>query len=222
MEEYREISRPQAYAVIAFLGVSLLFASAGISQLASTWNAESEEKSNSEDIAQLQPGRFPDVPLLATAAVVYDVKNDLVLYDKNGEAQLPLASLSKIMVALTALDLLPEDTVVAISQEFLNQEGNNGFTEGQEWRLSEILDATLVESSNDGAAAIAVAYAALLKETGSETPPEKKFLQAMNQKAASLGLSQTYFLNETGLDENALSPAATVRRETPRCFLPKP
>lgn len=197
------ISQPTAYFLVGLLALSIVFTSAGVSQLVNSREKAAEVPASIVTAdGYVKKVDFPNVPLVARAAVVYDVKRGEVLFEKNARAQLPLASLTKIMMALTARDELPKDAVVTINEEFLQEEGNNGFRDGQEWKLSDILDATLVESSNDGAAAIAGAYAAFQKEA-TEVEEGMDFVSLMNEKAKALGLEQTYFLNPTGLDTSA-------------------
>lgn len=142
---------------------------------------------------------FSPLVLEAKAVYVYDLKNDRPLYAKNEETQLPLASLTKVMTTLLARELVPKETTVTIGKDALRQEGNSGLLENEKWRLSDISDLTLVASSNDGAHAIASVLSTFLNP---ETKPSATtdFISAMNTRAKTLGLSQTFFLNESGLD----------------------
>ncbi|MEK7628396.1 MAG: serine hydrolase [Patescibacteria group bacterium] len=146
-----------------------------------------------------------DFPVTAHAAYVYDASTGRVLFEKNANAQLPLASITKVMLALVAHETIPLDAVVHIRATALGSEGDTGLHAGEEWQLQDLIDATLVPSSNDGA--LALAY-----ETGNRLPgdedPVKKTVEAMNRKARALGLAQTYFLNPTGLDESLTTAGA--------------
>lgn len=209
IQKENEIPRSKAYFLLGFLALAIVFTSAGVSKLASSWGKNVTNSLGASIVTSegfIKKTDFPNTSLSGKAAVVYDLKKDEVLFGKNAEAQLPLASLNKIMVALTARDLLPENAKVSINLEYLREDGDNGFRDGQEWKLKDILDATLVESSNDGAAAIAGAYAASNSQAqtaGSLLEMNETFVSAMNKKAKDLGLTQTYFLNETGLDTNS-------------------
>jgi D-alanyl-D-alanine carboxypeptidase len=138
---------------------------------------------------------FDDLTLEAQSAYIFDIEHSLVLYEKNAEAQLPLASLTKIMTALVAAHVFPENKVVIFKEGALNEEGDYGFVSGQQWRLKDLIDLTLIASANDGAAAIALAFDTEKESSGS-------FVETMNTTAQTLGLTQTYFLNATGLDSN--------------------
>lgn len=134
----------------------------------------------------------------AKAVYVFDIKNSKVLYAKNENIQLPLASLAKLMTALVAIQNIPADKVVTITTEDIKKEGDSYFAVGERWSLKNIIGLTLVSSSNDGAAAIASAFDLAIERT--ESKYFGTFVDKMNETARDLSLAQTYFLNETGLD----------------------
>lgn len=142
---------------------------------------------------------FDELSLEARAVYVWDMNENVALYAHNAEAQLPLASLTKIMTALVALDHASGDSVITLRNEFLNTEGDNGLLAGERWRLKDIVDFTLIVSSNDGAGALASVIASSGESNRGTFAPDS-FVALMNAKARELGLSQTYFVNETGLD----------------------
>ncbi len=137
---------------------------------------------------------YDDVVLSAKAAIVYDLTTGEVLYEKNGQAQLPLASLTKLLTLYAAAEALSPEAPVVISARALSSEGDNGFSEGEVFSFEDAAKMALVASSNDAAAAISDA-AATARHASNGTA-------LMASAAASLGLSQTYALNGTGLDEN--------------------
>lgn len=139
---------------------------------------------------------FINVALSARSAYVLDVYGEKVLYQKNAEQQLPLASLTKLMTALVASEIVSGDEPVPISTAAILQDGDYGLDSGERFALEELLDLTLMSSSNDGAFAIASAAGALLDAN----EPAKSFVEAMNIRAKELGLKATYFRNPTGLD----------------------
>ncbi len=152
----------------------------------------------------LSEGRvFPAPELEAKAAYVFDIKEKRGLYAKNENVQLPLASLAKLMTALVALRNAPENELVTISENAVKKEGDSGLFIGEKWPLKNLIGLTLVSSSNDGAAAIAEAFN---YRAGDET--NASFVEKMNYAARELGLKQTYFLNETGLDFDGTTSGA--------------
>jgi D-alanyl-D-alanine carboxypeptidase len=147
----------------------------------------------------MPPGPFVGIELEARAAYVWDVRAQKALFALNEETQLPLASVTKLMTALAASELLAEDSVVTIQLNAIQQEGDSGFSLSERFKSGVLRDFTLLESSNDGAFALASAAHARLAGTGSE--PDS-FVAYMNELAVSLGLVQTYFVNPTGLDSS--------------------
>lgn len=163
-------------------------------------------------ILAVVPTPFEQVFLSSRAAYVLDGKTGKELWSFNGNAQLPLASLTKIMMAVTALSLVPDSIVITINPLFLQAERGGGLYGNEQWHLKDLLDLTLLESSNDGANAIA-ATAGQFAGTAAALQPRnlgdsgynlgrEQFVTAMNNKARKLGLAQTYFVNPTGLDES--------------------
>jgi D-alanyl-D-alanine carboxypeptidase (penicillin-binding protein 5/6) len=155
--------------------------------------------------APAKPTAFDSVTIGAKAAYVYDLAEQKVLYRKNEFAQLPLASLTKLMMAYTATELLPKDSKITIKKEFLEEDGDSGLLVNESWKLSDLLDFSLVVSSNDGARAIASVIGATDLKTDDYDLGRKDFINKMNLNAKALGLKQTYFVNESGLDVGEVS-----------------
>lgn len=151
---------------------------------------------------------FPIVALQAKSAYVYDARTKEVLYAKNENTRTPLASLTKVMSALVAKELSPEYGTITITNNSLKTEGDSGLLVNEKWLLKDLLDFSLVSSSNDGIHAIALALGALKNSKASDAEVEADFVRAMNAKAAELHLKNTYFWNETGLDESEVKGGA--------------
>lgn len=147
-------------------------------------------------IAEMAPAKsaFDGIHLSAKAAIVYDLATGETLYEKNAEAQLPLASLTKLLTLYAAAESLPATASVPLTASALSSEGDNGFVEGDSFAFADLARLALVGSSNDAAAAIAEA-AASARRAGNSTA-------LLASAASALGLAQTYALNGTGLDEN--------------------
>jgi len=131
---------------------------------------------------------FDPARLKATAAIIYDPQSGRILYAKNDELQMPLASLTKLMTADTALETLGATSSVRISRAAIATEGDSGLKEGEVWNVGSLIRYALLVSSNDGMAAVA------------ENAGGASFIKKMNSNAQSLGLVQSYFLDPTGLD----------------------
>ena len=174
------------------------------------------KKANSEDLRietaltsnakdePLYENIFDDTKLIAESAFVWDVRAQKILFNKNGDKELPLASITKLMTALVAYELLDPEEKVRISNDSLRTEGDSGLLEGEEFSMQDLADLTLISSSNDGAAALGAQAA----RTISTRDPEQVFVTAMNLKAKEIGLTRTYFQNTTGLDLSASEAGA--------------
>lgn len=140
------------------------------------------------------PGAFARVSIEAQAAIVYDFATGETLYAAHPDAQLPLASLTKLLTVYAALTTLSPQTPITIPASATRLEEPRVFSAGQTFTLSDLARLTLTASLNDGAAAIAETVSARGHSTESE---------ALASAAAALNLSQTYAINGSGLDVNA-------------------
>lgn len=146
---------------------------------------------------------FPEVSLEAQSVIVKNLRTGEVLYEKDAYISMPLASITKIMSAVTARNIFKKDQNVQIQLADIAPEGDTALIVGERWRLSKLLDFTLVGSSNDGAAAIANSAKRFLGKTEEPNSNENPFVSEMNQLADKLGMEKSYFRNETGLDTPA-------------------
>jgi D-alanyl-D-alanine carboxypeptidase (penicillin-binding protein 5/6) len=157
-----------------------------------TLMTQSEEVSSQKIDSIYDP--FLNIQITAKSAIVKDINSGEILYQKSPNIPLPLASLNKIMTSLVAyLEADPNQQVV-IDHWALMKDGEDFFTVGESFSLKELMDFVLVKSSNDGAAAIASAI--------NQKNQNNSFVQEMNQIANQIGMYNTFFLNETGLDQN--------------------
>ncbi len=139
------------------------------------------------------PNPFAAVSIEAKAAIVYDLATGKVLYEKNADAQLPLASLTKLLTVYAALSEFSPTTPITIPQDVTKLDAPHAFNAGQVFTLSDLARLTLTASLNDGAAAIAAATATQEHRTENEM---------LASAATALNLSQTYAVNGNGLDVN--------------------
>src|SRR3989338_4682587 len=161
---------------------------------------------------------FDSVELTAKAAYVYDFKAKRPLFSKNALEPLPLASITKIMTAATALSYIPETTYITIGMDAIAEEGDSGLKVGERWILRDLLKFMLLESSNDGAVVVSSAIGEMLAVRAlSDEDHRRLFIEKMNEEAARLGLSSTRFFNESGLDIDETHPGAVSSgKETAR------
>ena len=128
----------------------------------------------------------------ASSAILMDVDSGRVLYEQNADAKMLIASTTKIMTALVALEQGELDEIVTVSREAAWTEGSSMYLkEGEELTLETLLYGLLLCSGNDAAVAIAEHIA------GSEAG----FARLMNEKAEELGMTGSSFANPNGLDD---------------------
>ena len=139
-----------------------------------------------------QGGVLPSLP--ASAAVLIEMESGDVIIERNASARLPMASTTKIMTALVALELAPSDTRIIVDAAAVGAEGSSVYLcAGEVLTLEQLLYALLLESANDAALAIAIGLCGSVEA----------FADLMNRKAEALGLTDTHFVNPHGLDDKA-------------------
>lgn len=130
----------------------------------------------------------------ATAAVLMDVDSGRVLYEHNPDKRMLIASTTKIMTALVAIENAKLSDMVTVKKEAALTEGSSMYLQtGEKLTLETLLYGLLLCSGNDAAVAIAQAV-------GGST---EKFVKMMNAKAKELGMDDTSFENPSGLDDDA-------------------
>lgn len=136
-------------------------------------------------------------PVLFTkSAVVYDLRASRFLYSKNTDTRLPIASLTKILSAITVLENFNLDDMVKVSKEAIKVDGEKQTLYlNEEISVRGLLKMMLIESSNDAAYAL-MNYASGLNYN---------FLDLMNKKAVELGMNGSIFHDPAGLNDDALS-----------------
>ncbi|HIX16178.1 MAG TPA: D-alanyl-D-alanine carboxypeptidase [Candidatus Hungatella pullicola] len=146
-----------------------------------------------------------ELKLYAQSAVLMDGRTGRVLYGKNQDQVRPMASTTKIMTCILALELGElSDTVTATSYAASQPEVHMGVRAGEEYRLEDLLYALMLESYNDAAVMIA-------EHIGGSV---ENFLDMMNQKARDLGCENTCFLTPNGLDAQKEGEEGTVFHST--------
>lgn len=157
------------------------------------------------DFAPAIVQNLAEVSILAKSAYVFDTKDQRVLYEKNAEKAFPLASITKLMTALLAYELVSDDALVTLSDTALSQENSGDLRVGETFKIKELTDFTLVASYNGAAYALAERVG---QELGGENSTAS-FVAGMNIKAKELNLKSLEFLNPTGLDVSETKAGAT-------------
>ena len=139
----------------------------------------------------LAAGRFalPDFDVPCRAAVLIDLSSGTVLYEKEPDTPMPIASITKVMTLLLTFEAIDAGKVslqdtVPVSDHAYNMGGSQIWLEpGETFTLDEMIKAICVSSANDAAVAVA-------EFIGGSEPA---FAELMNQKAAELGMVNTTF-----------------------------
>lgn len=131
--------------------------------------------------------------LYAQSAVLMDADTGRVLFEKNARQIRAMASTTKIMTCIVALEYGDEKEIVTFSKNAKKQpKVHLGAAEGEQFVLADLLYSLMLESHNDSAVAIA--------ETVSGSV--EAFVDIMNQKAKEIGCENTYFITPNGLDDS--------------------
>ena len=127
----------------------------------------------------------------AKSAVLIEADGGEVIFEKNAEEKLPMASTTKIMTATVALERCDMEKIVTVSPDAVGIEGSSVYlVAGEKIKMRDLLYALMLESANDAAAAVAIDVAGSVES----------FAELMNEKAEELGLCNTHFTNPHGLD----------------------
>lgn len=134
--------------------------------------------------------------LYAQSAVLMDAGSGRILYEKNGFEEMPMASTTKIMTCILALEYGNLDDYVEVSSYAAGMpKVKLGMQKGESYRMEDLLYSLMLESHNDSAVAIAEHIGGSVEE----------FAKMMNQKARDLGCYDTYFITPNGLDATAIT-----------------
>lgn len=132
--------------------------------------------------------------ITAEGAMFIDTKNGDILFSKNQDKKLPIASLVKVMTVLVALEHKSMDDQYLVSQYAAEAEPDKMLLiAGEKLTLKELLYGIFLVSGNDAAETLAEGT------TGSR----EEFIKLMNDQAKLLGMKDTFYANPTGLDEDS-------------------
>lgn len=155
-------------------------------------------QNNSEEKIVVEPEAIIVTPIdlsavttVARSVIVVSLNNGNILYQKNQNQPLSLASLTKLVTIKVAEDEATGKNVEIKKNTEFPEYGDSRLREGDTWDMNELADYTLITSSNDGAHSLL-----------SNSKNSFSFTKNMNAFTASIGLLNTHFYNETGLDND--------------------
>ena len=162
--------------------------------------AKKEEKINNKEEKVPGPEFIGDLQIdednfSAVSIVVKDLKSDDILFEKNANEERPIASITKLMSALAILERNPDWNATSTVQR--DDLSDNHMYAGDTYKLKELWQAALIGSSNKAIYTLADAVG-ISKES---------FTERMNQLALELGMSNTHFVEPTGLNSQNISTA---------------
>ncbi|MCD7836935.1 MAG: D-alanyl-D-alanine carboxypeptidase [Lachnospiraceae bacterium] len=170
-----------------------------------------------------------DISLYATAAALVDAETGRVLYGKNQDTPMAMASTTKIMTCIIILENLDLDEEVTVSDYAASMPKVKLYVKcGEKYKVRNLLFSMMLESHNDSAVVLAenlgkryLSDELKNKDTAEFTTEESKqavaeFARLMNEKAEEIGCTQTYFLTPNGLDATqtiTMEDGGTVTKE---------
>ncbi len=196
--------------IVSFLFLIVLISSVSFYLISKDTNNDSIEKETEIEEMKLSDSLLPirkweiDAPTIdARSGVVTYVNlegDKKFVFEKNKDLKVPIASITKLMTALIVLENYDLNETITISDEIFSMDfSSNNFFPREEYRVKDLVYSLLMESNN------AVSY--ILAQ-------EINFVELMNKKALDLGMTNTYFVNPSGLDP--LNTSDTANYSTAR------
>ncbi len=196
---------------LVLIGMFMLFLFAGFIvprtlSLIDNSNNQAEVQASTivENKSDSLPKTIDNIDITAESAYVWDVVGQRVLYQKNPDEVLPLASITKLMTALVAYELVPDNKLVTITSEAASQQSGGSLKPGETYKVKELADFALISSYNSAAFTLAASVGELL----GDDDPLAQFIAAMNIKADELELQSLTYESPTGLDISATKAGA--------------
>ncbi len=179
---------------VTLIGFNILFILVSIYNNTLTTLAKSEEIKTT----------INENDLYARSAVLMDAESGRILYSKNSDEIMPMASTTKIMTLIVTLENANLDEVVTVSKYAASMpDVQLNIREGEKYYLKDLLYSLMLESHNDSAVAIAEHVGKSMEE----------FATMMNQKAKEIGCENSCFITPNGLDATALVKSKEGKEE---------
>lgn len=211
MPAFERTARNAAQPMRVFTGIvalSLVFAASAGATFA-YFTDQSPAPAAHEEAAAVVAVEEPDlnaysgIALQAQSAYVYDIKLQRPLFALNPDQERPLASLTKVAMALAVSQALSPNTTITIPYDTAAPGTVDGLFKGDLWREEDLMNFTLMMSNNDGADFLAASANQAIHDhypLAPLTSTTSATVWRMNDIASSLGLSDMYFINDNGLD----------------------
>ncbi|HUD44841.1 MAG TPA: serine hydrolase [Patescibacteria group bacterium] len=141
-------------------------------------------------LSQTSASAAEDNTFTSHSILMYDITTGKTLLSKNPKERMPMASLTKLMTVIIALENKKSDDKYVVDSSDIVGEDSMGLSSGEILSLNELLYGVFLNSGNDAAETLA----------GNYQGGRSAFIKAMNEKAQALGLTDTHFTNPTGLE----------------------
>ncbi len=146
-----------------------------------------------------------DPDIKSQSALVFNPLSEHVIYEKNADKVMPIASITKLMTAMVTLDArLPSHEIITITQADVDKlkRTSSRLPVGSSYPRHELLRLALMSSENRAAAALGRSYPGGINA----------FVKAMNQKARKIGMTRSYFVDSTGLNSSNVATARDLAK----------
>lgn len=162
---------------------------------------------NAPSILPLRNVNVAEPQLLAKSALVFDIKRDKVLFEKDSSRELPMASLTKLLSSLVVLDAIPLEKTITVEQRAVDTPGDAGdFRPGEQVEARHLFFASLIQSSND-------ALMALVYDLGLEN-----FMSLLRSKAIQLRVKKFSLADPVGLSPQTSATASELLKVVRAAF----
>lgn len=190
--------------------VLMFFASASVTvaYLSTPGQMASAASQTASAVAPAIEDPFAALSLIAKSAYVLDLTTNRVLYSKNPDSQLPLASLVKVPLILAVSEVFEPNTLITIPPHTTPDGAGVRLPSGLRFQAGDLMNFTLVASSNEGAAILTEAAEESLRVKYPSATPGSAALWRMNDIAQNLGLTDMVFRSTNGLDQSDTQAAA--------------
>ena len=171
---------------------------------AHTQTSDSADTAASSSIFAMEDG---SLALNCKSAVLMDATTGALLYTQNANEAMPPASVTKIMTLLLVMEAIDGGTLqlsdpISVSANAAGMGGSQVYLkEGESMSCEDLLKSVVISSANDAAVALAEHLCGSVEA----------FVKKMNEKAHTLGMTDTYFENVTGLDDTATQHLSSAR-----------
>ena len=191
-----------SFSVGLVLGIAIVLSIALFNRTESSYVAQVANNEVEETVEQDVSSPIVE-EVQVSAAGAYSMSGE-ELYSFRPDKRWPIASITKLMTALTADRLFMSEKpyeLIKVTEEMVATDGNSGgFRVGEVFRVDDLIKAMMLVSSNDAAEALAMHFG------------EKAYVAEMNKIALEIGMTDTRFVDPTGLSVQNLSTAEDLRR----------